>query len=231
MFSRPVSSGWNPVPTSSRLAMRPRSLTKPSVGSVMREITLSKVLLPAPFLPINPTVSPSATSKLTSRSAQKRSSLAGPVPFRVPPPKGDLILRERNSRRFSVRWKARPRRYSFDTFRISTIGAMSDDVGEHAFHAPEDQQSENEEENAYRERHPHDRPGGWSSQQRVTKAEDHPCHWVQSQQHLPFFRYVAQRVDYRRQKDSHLNQKWNGVLHVAKTDIQCGERQANACSR
>ena len=37
MFSRPVSSGWKPVPTSSRLASRPRRCDlAPSVGSVIR---------------------------------------------------------------------------------------------------------------------------------------------------------------------------------------------------
>ncbi len=51
-FSRPVSSGWNPVPTSSRLAIRPRRVTRPEVGSVMRLRILSKVLLPAPLRPM-----------------------------------------------------------------------------------------------------------------------------------------------------------------------------------
>src|ERR1019366_3205878 len=35
-FSRPVSSAWNPVPTSSKLATRPLSLIRPAVGSVIR---------------------------------------------------------------------------------------------------------------------------------------------------------------------------------------------------
>src|SRR6184192_1782530 len=34
-FSRPVNSGWKPVPTSSRLATRPRMTTRPSVGGVI----------------------------------------------------------------------------------------------------------------------------------------------------------------------------------------------------
>jgi hypothetical protein len=44
MFSRPVSSGWKPVPTSRRLATRPRISMRPLVGSVMRERILSRVL-------------------------------------------------------------------------------------------------------------------------------------------------------------------------------------------
>ena len=42
MFSLPVSSGWKPVPTSSKLATRPRSKTRPFVGSVMRLRIFSK---------------------------------------------------------------------------------------------------------------------------------------------------------------------------------------------
>ena len=45
MFSRPVSSGWKPVPTSSRLATRPRISARPLVGSVIRERILSSVRL------------------------------------------------------------------------------------------------------------------------------------------------------------------------------------------
>ena len=78
MFSRPVSSGWKPVPTSSRLATRPRILTRPSVGSVMRERILSSVILPAPLRPMMPSTSPRLTSKLTSLSAQN-SSTASPA--------------------------------------------------------------------------------------------------------------------------------------------------------
>ena len=36
MFSRPVSSGWNAVPTSSKAPTRPRTRATPSVGSVIR---------------------------------------------------------------------------------------------------------------------------------------------------------------------------------------------------
>jgi hypothetical protein len=43
IFSLPVSSGWNPVPTSSRLATRPLRITSPSVGCVIRERILSNV--------------------------------------------------------------------------------------------------------------------------------------------------------------------------------------------
>jgi hypothetical protein len=58
MFSRPVSSWWNPVPTSRRLATRPRSRARPFVGSVMRDRIFSSVDLPAPLRPMIPTISP-----------------------------------------------------------------------------------------------------------------------------------------------------------------------------
>ena len=79
-FSLPVSSGWNPVPTSSSEPTRPRTRTWPSVGGVIRERILSRVDLPAPLRPMMPTTSPSATSKDTLRSAQKV-----PGAFGVPP--------------------------------------------------------------------------------------------------------------------------------------------------
>ena len=60
MFSRPVSSGLKPVPTSRRLPTRPRIIARPLVGVVIRVSTLSSVDLPAPFRPITPTASPSA---------------------------------------------------------------------------------------------------------------------------------------------------------------------------
>ena len=75
MFSRPVSSGWKPVPTSSRLATRPLMVTRPAVGSVMRERIFSSVDLPAPLRPMMPTTSPRLTSKETSFSAQNSSTV------------------------------------------------------------------------------------------------------------------------------------------------------------
>ena len=69
-FSRPVSSGWKPVPTSSNEPTRPQISARPSVGSVMRARILSTVLLPAPLRPTIPSVSPGSSSKVTSFRAQ-----------------------------------------------------------------------------------------------------------------------------------------------------------------
>ena len=60
MFSLPLSSGWNPVPTSSSEPTRPASSARPSVGSVIRERTFSSVDLPAPLRPTMPTTSPAS---------------------------------------------------------------------------------------------------------------------------------------------------------------------------
>ena len=73
MFSRPVSSGWNPVPTSRSEPTRPRRRATPSVGSVIRLRIFSSVDLPAPLRPMMPTASPWLISNETSFSAQKSS--------------------------------------------------------------------------------------------------------------------------------------------------------------
>ena len=70
MFSLPVISPWNPVPTSSNEAILPLARMVPVVGEVTRERSLSKVDFPAPFLPMIPTTSPSLTSKVMSLRAQ-----------------------------------------------------------------------------------------------------------------------------------------------------------------
>jgi hypothetical protein len=69
-FSRPVSSGWNPVPTSRSDVTRPRVRATPLVGSVILLMTFNRVLLPAPFRPITPRASPLATDRLTSARDQ-----------------------------------------------------------------------------------------------------------------------------------------------------------------
>ena len=72
-----MSSGWKPVPTSSRLLTRPRISMRPVVGSVIRARIESSVDLPAPFGPMTPSTSPRRTSNETSRSAQMSSRRGG----------------------------------------------------------------------------------------------------------------------------------------------------------
>ena len=70
MFSLPVISPLNPVPTSSKDATRPPNLMLPVVGAVTRDKIFNKVDFPAPFFPIIPRTSPRSTSKLISCKAQ-----------------------------------------------------------------------------------------------------------------------------------------------------------------
>ena len=74
-FSRPVSSGWKPVPTSSSEPTRPRIVGPPAVGSVIRERIFSRVLLPAPFRPMMPEHL-AVRRPRTTRRAAPRTSLA-----------------------------------------------------------------------------------------------------------------------------------------------------------
>ena len=63
MFSLPVNSPLNPVPTSSNEAIRPRDFILPVVGAVTFDNILRSVDFPAPFLPIMAKTSPRLTSK------------------------------------------------------------------------------------------------------------------------------------------------------------------------
>ncbi|MNQ67692.1 hypothetical protein D3C85_822260 [compost metagenome] len=69
IFSRPVISPLNPVPTSSKEAIRPLDLMLPVVGAVTFDNIFNKVDFPAPFLPMIPKTSPRSTSKLISCKA------------------------------------------------------------------------------------------------------------------------------------------------------------------
>ena len=70
-FSRPVNSGLNPAPNSNNAATLPDVTTRPLVGCKMPQISCRMVLLPQPFGPTMPSISPFSTEKLISRSAQK----------------------------------------------------------------------------------------------------------------------------------------------------------------
>src|SRR3569623_3575903 len=69
-LSRPLNSGLHPAPNSSRAAMRPCTVTLPTVGRRVPQMICSKVDLPEPLRPTMPRVSPRATEKSMSRKAQ-----------------------------------------------------------------------------------------------------------------------------------------------------------------
>ena len=68
-FSRPVNSGWKPIPSSRIEATTPCRSTEPEVGCVVPATIFRSVDLPAPFSPIRPSARPRASSKDTSVSA------------------------------------------------------------------------------------------------------------------------------------------------------------------
>src|SRR4051812_17700825 len=89
--------------------MRPCMRTAPSVGRRIPAITFSNVVLPLPLWPISPSDSPSRTSKLTSRSAQKSSARE----------------RELIRRAFRLEGRSRNSRKRFETWSIS-IAAVTE---------------------------------------------------------------------------------------------------------
>src|SRR5574341_1929918 len=148
MFSRPLSSGSNPVPTSISEPTRPWISARPLVGSTIRERILSKVLFPAPFRPMMPTICPCGISKEASRSAQMISDPPRRPfrlnRFRTPP--------ERKSRRVSYTWLSASMRYFFDRARaLMAVALISDHVREGAFHAAEVDQSSHEQQDDHRD--------------------------------------------------------------------------------
>ena len=83
MFSRPVSSGWKPVPTSSRLPTRPRMTACPAVGVVIRVRSFRSVDFPAPLRPMTPRTSPCSTEKRHVLRAPRSPPRAAGVPSRT----------------------------------------------------------------------------------------------------------------------------------------------------
>ena len=122
-FSRPVNSGWNPVPTSSIDATLPFKYIFPAVGAVIRVINFNSVDLPAPLCPIIPTASPFLTSKDTPFSARNLSLdsfLISPI-LSVGSSRCFLFARALCSSSLKVVPPIAPRRYSFVTFSTLII--------------------------------------------------------------------------------------------------------------
>ena len=74
------------MPTSSSEPTRPRVRDVPSVGVVMPLMTLSRVLLPAPFEPMIPSAVPSSTAE---RHVAQRPDLADLAARRAAEPAGE----------------------------------------------------------------------------------------------------------------------------------------------
>src|SRR5439155_8526026 len=137
MFSRPVSSAWNPAPSSSRAATRPRVTISPLVGRRMPATHFSSVDLPDPLAPSRPAVAPSSTSRSMSRRAQNSSR--GTRPKWI-------------ARSFRVWYRSCESQNRFETPRTEIAGGKpgSELLGEVALRAPE--QAERTEEQHDRNR-------------------------------------------------------------------------------
>src|SRR5258706_1858730 len=83
MFSRPLSSKSNPVPSSMRGATEPRTIARPADGVMTPAATRSRVDFPAPLDPMSPRHSPCSMSRETLLSAANVSTVAVPRSFRT----------------------------------------------------------------------------------------------------------------------------------------------------
>ena len=138
MFSRPVRSGWNPVPTSNKLAIRPFTFMLPVVGAVTLANYFSNVDFPAPFLPIIPSISPCFTSKFISFNAQMKSSACPASGVRrladkifscpiinVGSGRPRILYNQRWRSPFRVFVPIRPNLYCLETFSILITGDIT----------------------------------------------------------------------------------------------------------
>ena len=143
MFSRPVSSGWNPVPTSSRLPTRPSSSRPaPSWARRSRLRIFSSVLLPAPLRPM-----------IADRLAG--GDVEGDVverPERLPDRSLERVA-EAPQRGFRHRVRAQLGRGDLVVLpEPRALIARSDDIGELPFHPSEAQSADEEQHHARRPR-------------------------------------------------------------------------------
>src|SRR5687768_9298156 len=229
-FSRPVSSGWKPVPTSSRLATRPLIETRPSVGSVMRDRTLSSVVLPAPLWPMMLTTSPRLISKSTSRSAQNSSTTSPSTmarPRTMSAPLRSALRKPRDSASTntgpaSVRWPMMNFLPSFSA-RMTTSD-MSDHVGEGAFAAAEGtrapHQHAGDDDEADQEARPVDR--AVAAQDAPAEAIDHADHGIDAVEHLPVLGHDLAGETDRRDVEANLGDEGDDEAEVAIFDDQRG---------
>src|SRR6267143_5959544 len=229
VFSRPVSSGWKPVPTSRREPTRPWISAQPVVGRVMRERIFRRVVLPAPLRPMRPRTSPSRTSSDTSFKAQKDSSF-----FRRSEATGDL--RNASSECRSPSSTCKPRRYSL--LRPSAwmtvlfiVKRSSHPVGNGGLHAIEEEEAPEEDEGD-------DGAGSEKEEARgVAAACDGPAetvndagHGVEAVEPAPARGNERGRVGDRRGEHPELDEEGDDVFHVAIKSVERGEPQADAKS-
>src|SRR5215212_2744853 len=210
MLSRPDSSGWKPVPTSSSVAICPLTVARPLVGRVMRARILSNVLLPAPLRPTRPSVSPGPSSKDTpfnaqkpcSRRSRRRPGLSTARVSRFPAALGSV-----------VGWSA----YHLD--RSSTLSearpAGSDVICEAGLGAGEVHQAGHAQDDRGHHWNQHDRTGRVRAEERPPEALEHAHHGVERIKSLVPLRNEVQLVEHRTREQADLHHERNDVLDVA----------------
>src|SRR4051812_6354378 len=166
-LSRPLSSGWKPVPTSRIELTRPAISAYPSVGSVMRARIERSVDFPAPFGPITPSTSPRPTSNDTSRRAQTSSNASACAPRRL-----RVTIASTRSLRL-VGFGCGETRKRFPRAR-TRMGAASDVIGEGALGGREAADAEGEDEERDEHRRRQQPVGRRRREQRPTERDDQP---------------------------------------------------------
>src|SRR5438552_4106318 len=212
-LSRPLSSGWNPVPTSSRLPTRPWTSARPPVGSVILDRIRNSVLLPAPFLPTIPTVCPRGTSKETSLSAHTWGGSSGPRESRRPIARIAPAIVSRSD----LYRAASPSRYFFDrpAQEIASEPITSQHVGERPLHPPEVERSGDQHDDRRDTRHDdHRARRRRQAEQDPSEPFDDPGHRIEPVDRAPWFAQQAARVRDRRREQPELDHERQHVADV-----------------
>src|SRR5436190_4877350 len=232
MFSRPVSSGWKPVPTSSSAPTWPFSSATPSVGAVTRERTFSSVVLPAPLRPTTPSTSPCSTSSDTSRSAQNAVSGSGRVSSRWPRRNGRVMPSHSTSVRRPWSCSLVPILYCFDRPSIRMAGAVTtalDDVGERTLGPPEVAEPHRQEQRDCHDRHSdHRERGRFAADGRPPEEPDDADHRVERVDVAVRLGHECRRVGDRGREQPELHEQRYAGLHVPVLHVHGRQQDAYA---
>src|SRR5918911_368345 len=222
-LSRPVSSGWKPVPTSSSEPTWPVIRTSPRVGAVMRERIFSSVVLPAPLRPITPTAWPRATSKPTSSSAQISSRRTRCRRSRRKARRASPSSSSRSVRKATCS----PIAYCFA--RPRTEITRSDDIGEAPLGAGEVDGADDDEDDRRADRdEQRAQVRAADAEQAPAEAVDHAGHRVQAVDRPVGAVDEARRVGDGARVQPELHHERHDVADVAVLDVERRESEPDA---
>src|SRR3990167_4618642 len=217
MFSRPVRSGWNPAPTDIRGATLPETVTSPWLGYVTDAISLSTVVLPAPFGPNSPTHSPFLMEILILFNAQNSPSESFSLSSLL---KISVISSLRDL------WNRSLVEYFFHT--SLNIMIPSDDICEVPLGFYEKPVTEIIE---YRHYHAHEYKLPQYHSPPLDEAPPHVLddkrHGVQEQYELEIKAQVVDRIQYGRSEEQELYQEPRRQLYVPVINIKARKKKAH----